>query len=57
MIKYPEEEQKKELSYMKRLKVLVVDDVYTTGSSIMGVCNALRPHCKKIRALTLAKVS
>lgn len=38
-------------------KVLVVDDVYTTGSSIMGVCNALRPHCKKIRALTLAKVS
>ena len=38
-------------------KVLVVDDVYTTGSSIMGVCNAMRPYCNKIRALTLAKVS
>ena len=38
-------------------KVLIVDDVYTTGSSIIGVSRALKPYANHIRALTLAKVS
>lgn len=38
-------------------KVLIVDDVYTTGSSIIGVSRALKPYANNIRALTLAKVS
>ena len=36
-------------------KVLIVDDVYTTGSTIKGVYEAMRPYCKKIRAVILAK--
>ena len=36
-------------------KVLIVDDVYTTGSSIKGVYKVIRPHCQKIKALILAK--
>ena len=38
-------------------KVLIVDDVYTTGSSIIGVSRAIKPYANNIRALTLAKVS
>lgn len=35
-------------------KVLVVDDVYTTGSSIKGVIKALKGHYGKLRVITLA---
>lgn len=36
-------------------KVLIVDDVLTTGSSMLGAINALKPHAKKIKALALAR--
>lgn len=36
-------------------KVLIVDDVYTTGSSLKGVYKTIKPYCKKIKALILAK--
>lgn len=35
-------------------KVLIVDDVLTTGSTIRGVYNALKPYCRKIKVLVLA---
>lgn len=35
--------------------LLIVDDVYTTGSSIKGVYKAMKPYCKKIKAVVLAK--
>lgn len=35
-------------------KILIVDDVLTTGSTIRGVYNALKPHCEKIKVLVLA---
>lgn len=36
-------------------KVLIVDDVLTSGSSILGVYNAIKPSCKKIKGLSLAR--
>lgn len=36
-------------------KVLIVDDVITTGSSILGAYQVLKPHCKRIRALALGR--
>lgn len=36
-------------------KVLIVDDVMTTGSSLLGVYLAIKPYCKKIKALVLSK--
>ncbi len=35
-------------------KILLIDDVITSGSSLLGAYNVLRPHVKKIKALTLA---
>lgn len=35
-------------------KVLIVDDVMTTGSSLQGVYNALNGHADKIKVLSLA---
>lgn len=37
-------------------RVLLVDDVCTTGSSLLGVYNALKPYTKCLKALVLAKV-
>ena len=37
-------------------KVLIVDDILTTGSSMMGAYNALKPYCNKIKGLVLASV-
>lgn len=40
----------------KRLnKVLIVDDVVTTGSSLLGVYKAIEPYCADIKALSLAR--
>lgn len=36
-------------------KVLIVDDVLTTGSSVLGAYNALKPCANKIKVLTLAR--
>jgi len=36
-------------------KLLIVDDVYTTGSSIKGVINKMKPYTKKIKAIILSK--
>lgn len=36
-------------------KVLIVDDVLTTGSSVLGAYNALKPYASKISILTLAR--
>ena len=36
-------------------KVLIVDDVSTTGSTIRGIYNAIKPYSKKIKILVLAK--
>lgn len=36
-------------------KVLIVDDVLTSGSSVLGVYNAIKPYAKKISVLTLAR--
>ena len=36
-------------------KVLIVDDVSTTGSTIRGIYKAIKPYCKKIKVLVLAK--
>lgn len=36
-------------------KVLIVDDMYTTGSSLKGVYKTIKPKCKEIRAIILGK--
>ena len=36
-------------------KVLIVDDVITSGSSIKGIYKAIKPHACSVRALTLAR--
>ncbi len=36
-------------------KVLIVDDVLTTGSSIYGVYNAIKSHSNEVKALSLAR--
>ena len=36
-------------------KVLIVDDVITTGSSVLGVYNAIKPHANKVKVLVLAR--
>lgn len=36
-------------------KVLIVDDVCTSGSSLMGVYVAIKDNCKKCKAIVLAK--
>lgn len=36
-------------------KILIVDDVCTTGSSLMGVYMAIKGHCRRAKALVLAK--
>lgn len=36
-------------------KVLIVDDVCTTGSTIRGIYKAIKPYAHKIRILVLAK--
>lgn len=36
-------------------KVLIVDDVFTTGSSLKGVYLAIKTNCKKCKAIVLAK--
>jgi len=38
-------------------KILIVDDVITTGSSILGVYHAVRGHADKMRGLALANKS
>ena len=37
-------------------KVLVVDDVITTGSSFLGAFKALNGHCRMMKGLSLARV-
>lgn len=37
-------------------KVLIFDDVLTTGSSIMGAINALKPYTSKIKIIVLSAV-
>lgn len=36
-------------------KALIVDDVLTSGSSVLGVYKAIKPYTKKIKVLTLAR--
>ena len=36
-------------------KVLIVDDVLTSGSSLLGAYNAIKPYSNKIKALVLAR--
>lgn len=36
-------------------KVLIIDDVITTGSSLLGVYRAIKPHCDCIRAIALSR--
>ena len=36
-------------------KLLIVDDVFTTGSSLRGTINVMKKHCLKIKAIILAK--
>ena len=36
-------------------KVLLVDDVLTTGSSMLGAYNAIKPYVNKVKGLTLAR--
>lgn len=37
-------------------KVLIIDDVLTTGSSVLGVYKAIKPYCNgKIKALSLGR--
>lgn len=38
-------------------KVLIIDDVCTTGSSLKGVYKAIKGHCKHVEAFVLASVS
>lgn len=38
-------------------KVLVVDDVMTTGSTLMACCELIKPHCLGVVALCVANVS
>lgn len=38
-------------------KVLIVDDVCTTGSSLKGVYKAIKNHCNHVEALVLASIS
>ena len=35
-------------------KVLIVDDVLTTGSTIKGMYNALKPYCTTVKVLVMA---
>ena len=35
-------------------KVLLVDDVVTTGSSMIGAYNALKNSCNSVKAVSLA---
>ncbi|MDO4199109.1 MAG: phosphoribosyltransferase family protein [Erysipelotrichaceae bacterium] len=35
-------------------RVLIVDDVLTSGSTIKGVYNALKPYCREIKVLVMA---
>lgn len=37
-------------------KVLVVDDVITTGASFLGAFNSLKGHCSSLKGLSLARV-
>ena len=37
-------------------KLLIVDDVCTSGSTLKGVFKAVKPYAKEIRALVLARV-
>lgn len=39
----------------KENKVLIVDDVCTTGSTIKGIYKAIKDHCDHVEALVLAK--
>jgi len=39
----------------KEKKVLIVDDVITTGSSVLGMYRALHPFTKKLRVLCLSR--
>ncbi len=36
-------------------KVLIVDDVFTTGSSLKGVYSAIKPFTKRVKAVCLSK--
>lgn len=36
-------------------KLLIVDDVCTTGSSLLGAYKCLKPYCLKIKAVVLSK--
>lgn len=36
-------------------KILIIDDVCTTGSSLIGAYNALKGYCDDIKAIVLAK--
>ncbi len=40
----------------KQKKVLIVDDVMTTGSSLTGVYRAIQPYAESVRAVCLARV-
>lgn len=37
-------------------KVLIIDDVCTTGSTLLGIYKAMKENAKTIKAITLAKV-
>ena len=36
-------------------KVLIVDDVLTTGSSVLGVYNAIKPYANRVRVLVVSR--
>ena len=36
-------------------KVLIVDDVYTSGSTLRGVYKEIKKYCNKCKAIVLAK--
>ncbi len=40
----------------KHRKILIVDDVMTTGSSLTGVYRAVKPYAESVRAVCLARV-
>ena len=37
-------------------KVLIVDDISTTGASLLAVKEAMKGHCRVIKALVLSKI-
>lgn len=39
----------------KAKKILLVDDVLTSGSSILGAYNAVKPYANRVKALALAR--